>query len=31
LNFLNVLVSVGERGNKIPLNFGAIVTSGPAA
>lgn len=30
VNFLNALVPVGERGNKIPLNFGTTVTGGPA-
>jgi hypothetical protein len=31
VNFLNSLVPAGERGNKIPLNFGATITGGPAA
>jgi hypothetical protein len=30
-NFLDALVPVGERGNKVPLNFGATVTGGGAA
>lgn len=30
VNFLNALVPVGGRGNKIPLNFGATMTGGPA-
>lgn len=31
VNFLNALVPVGQRGNKVPLNFGATATGGPAA
>ncbi|HEX8845111.1 MAG TPA: hypothetical protein VF791_10730 [Pyrinomonadaceae bacterium] len=30
VNFLNALVPVGQRGKKIPLNFGATATGGPA-
>jgi hypothetical protein len=30
-NFLNALVPVGQRGDKIPLNFGATITGGGAA
>jgi hypothetical protein len=31
VSFLDALVPVGERGHKIPLNFGANATGGPAA
>lgn len=31
VNFLNVLVPVGQHVNKIPLNFGATAMGGPAA
>jgi hypothetical protein len=31
VDFLNALVPVGQRGNKIPQSFGATATGGPAA